>query len=263
MEQQIKDAQNSAPPPTPGPGIQVMIDQALVAANARFESLKKSHNMLFSRYTELEMKYLELQAIAELEQTSPSRATPARMHSDSVSSRSGYNTRPEVESSASYHPELSYDRPFSPHREPLYSQQSESRGFSMVNDPDSSHHRFGPASPTATSEVSMSSYFPASTYSLSPQNSSHQLQTKFSNLGLGPNPGQGALAQQQQLQQLQRIQGGGSTPSVNSASTEDGKDRDDARSVKTVKSTTSSERKKREVVKANSEIRVRGRGLYP
>jgi hypothetical protein len=200
------------------------------------------------------MKYLELQAITELEQSSPIRSS-SRLYSDNVPLRGGYNTRPEVESSASYHPELSYDRPFSPHREAVYQQQSsESRGLGMV-DAELSHHRFGPASPTATSEVSLGSYFPASNYSLSPQNSSHQLQTKFSNLGLGPNPGQGALAQQQQQLQLQNI--GSSNASTTSAENDT-----DARSVKTVKSTTSSERKRREAVKATSDIRIRGRGLY-
>lgn len=250
----MTEAQNSAPP-TPGPAIQAMIDSALQAANARFESLKKSHNLLFNRYTELEMKYLELQAIAELEQAAPPRSTPSRMDS-TISTRSGgFGGRPEVESSASYHPELSYDRPFSPHREAPYQSQAESRGFS-INDSISSHHRFGPASPTATSEVSMGSYFPSSNFSLSPQSSTHQLQTKFSNLGLGPNPGQGPLAQQEQLQQLQKLQASGSNVSTKSGgSTEDG----DNRSVKTVKSTTSSE-KKRQAVKATSEIRVRGRG---
>lgn len=53
-------------PRSPGPGFQAMIDNALADANSKLTSLKKAHQHLLRKFTDLEIKYMELQAEHEM-----------------------------------------------------------------------------------------------------------------------------------------------------------------------------------------------------
>lgn len=70
-------------PASPGPGFQGMIDSALQVANKRLAALRKAHGQLISKYTELEIRYIELQAAAEAEGVSIPQASMAPQPSQS------------------------------------------------------------------------------------------------------------------------------------------------------------------------------------
>ena len=106
---------SSTMPSAPGQAFQGMIDNVLSVAITRLASLKKGHNQLLSRYYDLEIKYIELQAGQEISalparhgssmdshQASPQRSQYNDMHSPhtlsdsegsqySAASRSGHN----------------------------------------------------------------------------------------------------------------------------------------------------------------------------
>jgi hypothetical protein len=65
-------------PNSPSPGFQSMLDSALAASHSRFAHLKKAHNHLLTRYTELEMKLIELQASSEIQSPPNSSSNRAR-----------------------------------------------------------------------------------------------------------------------------------------------------------------------------------------
>src|SRR5437762_1231540 len=69
---------------TPPPAFQSMIDSALAASASRLASLKKAHNHLLTRYTELEIKYIELQAANELDRLPSRTPVASQYNSDAI-----------------------------------------------------------------------------------------------------------------------------------------------------------------------------------
>ncbi|KAI9770627.1 MAG: hypothetical protein M1840_003219 [Geoglossum simile] len=65
LESRVQTSGNPLPS-SPSPGFQSMLDSALAASHSRFAHLKKAHNHLLGRYTELEMRLIELQASSEI-----------------------------------------------------------------------------------------------------------------------------------------------------------------------------------------------------
>ena len=67
LEKNLSSAPDTARQPQ-GPGFQSMIDSALQAANQRIASLRRAHQILLAKYTDLEIRYIELQASNEIHQ---------------------------------------------------------------------------------------------------------------------------------------------------------------------------------------------------
>jgi solute carrier family 25 (mitochondrial carrier protein), member 16 len=75
LESQLSRASTNIAAGAP-PQFQAMLDSALAASHSRFAQLKKAHNHLLSRHTDLERRYLDLQAAGE-----PSSAPSSNSHS--------------------------------------------------------------------------------------------------------------------------------------------------------------------------------------
>ncbi|KAF3901523.1 hypothetical protein ABW20_dc0110226 [Dactylellina cionopaga] len=94
---QAQDERNQ----NPSPPMQAMIDSALHANASHLASLKKAYNQLLMRFTELEIKYIELQAANELDKLP---------HARNANQAFGYNTDQtpilhiETESMSTYPP---------------------------------------------------------------------------------------------------------------------------------------------------------------
>ncbi|KAI9787214.1 MAG: hypothetical protein M1839_003449 [Geoglossum umbratile] len=69
-------------PSSPSAGFQSMLDSALAASHSRFAHLKKAHNHLLARYSELEMKLIELQAFNEIQAPPNSSGSNGRTRSN-------------------------------------------------------------------------------------------------------------------------------------------------------------------------------------
>ncbi|KAI5785589.1 Hamartin protein-domain-containing protein [Peziza echinospora] len=101
-EQKVADLEQrlgSTPPSPsmPGPGIQAMIDSALQSSNQRIAALKKAHQILLTKYTELEIRYIELQANQELDYlpTSGHSGHNQQFRDSSFSSQNGDGNAPD------------------------------------------------------------------------------------------------------------------------------------------------------------------------
>ena len=66
LESRLRDAETATPNQTPQ-ALQAMIDSALASSRSRFDNLRKVYNRLLTRYGELEIAYMDLQAATELD----------------------------------------------------------------------------------------------------------------------------------------------------------------------------------------------------
>lgn len=230
-----------------------MIDNALSVANSRLASLKRAHNQLLGRYTELEIKYIELQAAQEIDNLPMHHGTQKGHHS---LSRQGYPDihPPHVESDGErghyqsqrthhYHSEDS----LSPHSA-SYSESTNSNYSGVgqsIHFPSSNQTQSAPTSATA--------------------NPGYISPGPHTSTGNGKFPGSGgfvsgAMESQQQHYSQHSQDFSNSPPLRHKPSMVDSMvSSGDSQSMKTVTSSTSSE-KRREKIKPQSEIRIRGRG---
>ncbi|RPB04259.1 hypothetical protein L873DRAFT_1786498 [Choiromyces venosus 120613-1] len=280
LESRISSLSNPMPT-APGQAFQGMIDNALSVANARLASLKKAHNQLLSRYYDLEIKYIELQADQEISnlpprhsslgshQTSPMSQGYNDMHSSLVLSDSegsqyhnprGGNHHYHSEDSTSPHsgsyPESAKSN-YSGGQNTYFSPSD--RTQSTQSAPNTAMHSTGmspgyippgPATTTGNGQFSMG--FSSPDPHQHPSYQQHQQ----------GHPGQQQQQKTQLNQQQQPIQEHPNPPPLRHKSSIVGStfSSTDSQSMKTVTSTTSSEKRRQEKIKANSEVRVRGRG---
>jgi len=220
----------SHPMPTvPGPNFQGMIDNALSVANGRLATLRKAHNRLLQKYTELEIRCIELQASQEMSEVDSPIGSQALnqchdMHSPSESESNHPSQRDHNYNQFQQHYAHSEDS-MSPHSS--FTESSAFHGASGYGSPPNN-----PSSPGL-----MSAGFMPSKYSFGGQPSSNAM-------GVRPR-----LRHQPSMPESLISYNAPMTVSAFS---------DDGRSMKTVKSSTSSE--KRAKVAPKSDIRVRGRG---
>ncbi|RPB29353.1 hypothetical protein L211DRAFT_844351 [Terfezia boudieri ATCC MYA-4762] len=255
-----------SPQPSPGPGIQAMIDSALQASNQRLASLKKAHHALLHKYTDLEVRYMELQASHELENL-PIHASHVRDSTFSSQHGDPDDHRPQTYSSLGYHNHHQYlpELPSSD-MEHMGMSHNSSSYFQQPN--TGMHVSRSPTAQTAARSPAATAMHPPGF-----MNYNNHYHT-------GPNPPPVVPLPPTPNQQYQFYDEAGRRPSLglaNTVSAMSGGDgpvkaedpvpegNEDAASVKTVSnlSQTSSERKKAEKVKPNSEVRVRGRGESP
>lgn len=243
LESRINSLSNPMPS-APGQAFQGMIDNALSVANSRLASLKKAHNQLLSRYYDLEIKYIELQADQELStlpvrhgsmdshQSSPHQSQYNDMHSSHTLSDSEGSQYRAASRGGHNHSHNRY------HSEESLSQHPNNH----AGDYSGQNMYFSPA------ERLQGNVFMSSGYTTSPPQSSSG--SKYSGMGfLSPEP-----------QDPHRLGPGGTLrhkPSIVGSTFSSS----DSQSMRTVTSTTSSEKKRQEKIKASSEIRIRGRGL--
>ncbi|KAF8421215.1 Hamartin protein-domain-containing protein [Tirmania nivea] len=269
-EQKISELEyrlNSAPSPqpSPGPGIQAMIDSALQASNQRLASLKRAHQALLHKYTDLEIRYIEVQASQELENLPAHVGMRSHVRDSTFSSQHGDpdDHRLQTHSSLGYHNHQQYlselPSPDMEHMGMSHGQYSNS----YSQQPNTSMH----ASRSQTAARSpVISAMPLPGY----MNHNNHYHTSPNSPPVGPLPST-------PNQQYQFFDDAGRRPSLRLTDSMPAMDsvdeparplepvpgeNEDAASIKTVSnlSQTSSERKKAERVKPTSEVRVRGRG---
>lgn len=254
LEQQLKPHSYHPQRQESGPAFQGMIDSALSVANSRLASLKKAHTQLLGKYTELEIRFIELQAQQELDNLPMNHGTqkghrsmPQRgyaethgAHGESDGERGHYQSQ----RGHTYHSEGSlspHSASFSESTNSNYSGvgqgmhfpspvQSQSAPPSATTNPQSPGY-MSPSSHSAGNGKFSGGYLNSPVESSQQPNYSHHSQDF-------PNP------------PLSRH-----VPSMVDSTLSSG----DSQSMRTVTSTTSSE-KRRETIKPQSEVRVRGRG---
>ncbi|KAG0634257.1 Hamartin protein-domain-containing protein [Tuber brumale] len=255
-------------PAAPGQGFQEMIDNALSATNARFSSLRNEHNQLLSRYYNLKIKCIKLQADQELSnlpphhsslehhQTSPMSQGFNDLHSSlALSDSEGSRCHSPRGGNHLYHSEGST----SPHSGsyPESAKSNYSGGQNMYFLPNDRTQNIQTAPNSAMNTMSPGY--------ISPGPATAMGGGQFS-MGFGsPEPHQHPSYQQQHQRNYpgqQPAQEHPNPPPLKRrpsivGSTVSGADN---QSMKTVTSTTSSEKRRQEKIKANSEVRVRGRG---
>lgn len=231
-----------------------MIDSALSVANSRLASLKKAHTQLLGRYTELEIKFIELQAQQELNNLPMNHDTQkghramsqrgyAEMHGahgESDGERSHYQSQ----RGHHYHSEGSlspHSASFSESINSNYSGVGQSMHFpspvqSQSAPPSATTNPLSPGHMSSGSHSAGNGKF-STGYVNSPIESSQQQHYSHHSQDFPNQPPSRHVPSMV-----------GSTPSSG-----------DSQSVRTVTSTTSSE-KRRETIKPQSEVRVRGRG---
>lgn len=230
-----------------------MIDKALTVANSRLTSLKKAHTQLLGKYTELEIKFIELQAQQELDNLPMNHGTQKAHHS---MSQRGYaephGTHGESDGERGhyqnqrghrYHSEGS----LSPHSASF--SESTNSNYSGVGQsvhfPSPAQSQSAP--PSATTNPLSPGYVSPGSHSAG--------NSKFSG-GYLNSPIESA--QQNYSHHSQDFPNPPSSRHVSSI-VESTLSSGDSQSMRTVTSTTSSE-KRRETIKPQSEVRVRGRG---
>jgi len=244
LESRISPMPNPVPPP-PSQAFQGMIDSALLQANSRLASLKKAHNHLLQKYTELEIKYIELQAQSEIDTMRNPMLPQSMMHShyaemasDGESShpqQHGHNIDP-YQKSGQYQPS---DDSMSPHS-------------SFNETPNGQYSSMRDYRPRTASSAGQ----------LPPGGGQHQ---NYSSHGghSSPEPMHQRgdyFDHQRQLRRQPSMSDSIATATMGSGSGSGGTTiSDDARSMGTIKSSNSSERTKT-TIKPGSEVRVRGRG---
>jgi solute carrier family 25 protein 16 len=216
-------------PAVPGPNFQGMIDNALSVANGRLAALRKAHSHLLQKYTELEIKCIELQASHEMSEVDSPIGSQALnqyhdMHSPSESESNHLPRRDHNYNQFQQNYAHSEDS-MSPHSS--YTESSAFHGASGYVSSSNNPSSPGPMSPG----------FTPSKYSFGGQLSSDPM---------------GARPRLRHQPSMPESLVSYNPPMTVSAFSDDG------RSMKTVKSSTSSEKRAR--VAPQSDIRVRGRG---
>jgi solute carrier family 25 protein 16 len=225
-------------PQSPGPAFQGMIDTALQQSNSKLASLKKAHHNLLQKYTELEIKHVELQAQHEMDaMRSPSSSSHMHSQYGDLSS--------DTESS---HPQQHNGRTIHQYRKGQYqrSEDSMSPQSSFTDSPNGNYS-------------GMRDYMSPS--SLGGPMSPGSQPPKYTAAGhMSPEPIQRHeyYDHRPQLRRQHSVPDSIATATIGSGSAGTTIS-DDARSMRTVKSATSSE-KAREKIKPQSDVRVRGRG---
>ena len=245
-------------PRPPGPGFQSILDSALAQSNSRLESLKKAHGHLLRKHTDLEIRFMELQAAHEMGNvgmhtpTSPKQypSSSAYDHSDAEHAHSSLSHQGRSMSHTSHrnypHSEDSMS-PVSSYAESSGGQSHYSSGAGMHN------YHTGQSPPQSVAN-----------YNMSRNNTFGQDSIREVDF---PMPGQ-----RHQLRNrpsatdsfAHSVRSASSAGHASSSAANTGMSAsDDAQSLKTVTSATSSEKRRAEKVKATSEVRVRGRGGEP
>jgi len=262
-------------PAAPGQALQGMVDNALSATNARFVSLKKEHSQLLSRYYNLKIKCIKLQADQELSnlppqhssldnhQTSPTSQGYNDMHSSlALSDSEGSQYHSPRGGNHLYHSEGSTSPHSGSYPESAKSNYSGGQNtYFSHNDrtqgaPNSATHPMSPGyiSPGPTTATGAGQFSMGFSSPEPHQHPSYQQQHQQN------HPGQQQQNQPNQQQQPAQEHPNPSPlkrrPSIVGSTFSS----TDSQSMKTVTSTTSSEKRRQERIKANSEVRVRGRG---
>lgn len=256
MEQQLKTNPYHSQRQESGPAFQGMIDSALSVANSRLASLKKAHTQLLGKYTELEIKFIELQAQQELDNLPMNHGTQKNhrsmshrgyaethgTHGESDGERSHY----QGQRGHLYHSEGS----LSPHSASF--SESTNSNYSGVGVGQSMHFpspvQSQSAPPSATTNPISPGYMSPGSHSAG--------NGKFSG-GYLNSPVESSQQQNysHHSQDFPNPPPSRHVPSIVDSTLSSG----DSQSMRTVTSTTSSE-KRRETIKPQSEVRVRGRG---
>jgi solute carrier family 25 protein 16 len=226
-------------PQSPGPAFQGMIDTALQQANSKLASLKKAHHHLLQKYTELEIKHVELQAQHEMD-AMRSPTSSSHMHSQYGDLSSD---------TESPHPQQHNGRSIHQYRKGQYQRSEDSMS------PQSSFTD----SPNPSNYSGMRDYM-QSPSSLSGPTSPGNRPPKYSAAGhMSPEPVQRHeyYDNRPQLRRQHSVPDSIATATIGSGSAGTTIS-DDARSMRTVRSTTSSEKAAK--IKPQSEVRIRGRG---
>lgn len=231
-----------------------MIDNALSVANSRLASLKKAHTQLLGKYTELEIKFIELQAQQEINNLPVNHGTQkghysmshqgyADMHGTHGES-DGERGHYQSQRGHPYHSEESlgpHSASFSESTNSTYSGVGQSIHFPQPNQTQS-------APPSATTN-------PLSPGYMSPGPHSSSGNSKFPggyNSPVESPQQQGYSHHPQDFPNPPPLRHKPSMVDSMVSST-------DSQSMRTVTSTTSSEKRK-ETIKPQSEVRIRGRG---
>jgi len=212
----------------PGPNFQGMMDSAISVTNGRLAALRKAHNHLLQKYTELEIKYIELQASQGMPgMNSPTGSQTLNQYELQSPSESESNNQPRSDHNYNQfqqHYAHSEDS-MSPHSS--FTESSAFHGASGYASPPNI-----PSSPGPMSAGFMSSGFPSGGQ-------------------LNSDP-MGARPRLRHRPSMPDSMISYNPPMNVSAFSDDG------RSMRTVKSGTSSEKKGK--VAPQSDVRVRGRG---
>ena len=221
-----------------------MIDNALSQANSRLANLKKAHNHLLQRYTELEIKYIELQASQELS-----------FHHSSTAQSSGYPQFNDRDMASDGEPQQQNGRNI--HH---YQQQYQPSDDSM-----SPHSSFTDSSNGGGAGAGTSGKYSGLREFSSAAGGSNYPPKYSAATGMSPEllppPSRQGYYDHDQLprHQLRHRPSVPESIAMTTVTAHSGPGSDDARSMRTVRSATSSEKRK-EKIKPQSEIRIRGRG---
>lgn len=249
-EQKVSELEfrlNTAPssPQSPGAGMQAMIDSALQAANQRLASLKKAHQALLNKYTDLEIRYLELQAAQELDSLPRGSTRDSAFSSQHGDMLLAEEYHLQSQSSLGFHP--------------AYRSASPDYEYSNMAHPHSYFHpanMHGPRTrPPTTPSIDSRGYSSHMYHSPNPPPATP----------LPPTPDQTSFYDDPTRRPSLRLTS--SMPTMTEANegppkAPDSVADDDTRTISNV-SQTSSDRRRAERVKATSEVRIRGRGKLP
>lgn len=238
----------SSPQTSPAAGMQAMIDSALQAANQRLASLKKAHQALLNKYTDLEIRYLELQAAQELESLPRGSTRDSAFSSQHSDMLLADEYQLQSQNSLGFHPAYRSELP-SPDFE-----------YSSMAHPHSYFHpanMHGPRSRPPTTPSIESRGYMNHMYQMSPNPPPAT--------PLPPTPDQTSFYDDPTRRPSLRLTS--SMPTMTETNeappkAPDSAKDDDTQTISNV-SQTSSDRRRAERVKATSEVRIRGRGKLP
>lgn len=241
--------------------MQAIIDSALQASNQRLATLKKTHQALLHKYTELEIKYIELQATQELDNLPYHTNTASSMRDSAFSSQLGDPTQPSADHRTSS--ALEYHHNQQHFHSNLPSPDIEHSGMRFPNSYFQQPTGLGSRSPATRSPTVASPGFMSYNMPHYPMSPNPPPITP-----LPPTPNQQF---HDEINRRPSLRSANSMPTMESAESPlkfvepVAEGNEDASSINTVGnvSQTSSERKRAEKVKASSEVRVRGRGELP
>lgn len=231
-----------------------MIDNALSVANSRLASLKKAHTQLLGKYTELEIKFIELQAQQEISNL-PANHGSQKGHRSM--SQQGYadmhGTHGESDGERGHYQ--------SQRGNPYHSEESLSPHSASYSESTNSTY----------SAAGQSIHFPsAQTQSAPPSATANPLSPGYISPGPHSSTGNGKFPRVYTTSPVESSQQQNYShhshdfpnppplrhkPSMVDSMVSSG----DSQSMRTVTSTTSSEKRK-ETIKPQSEVRIRGRG---
>lgn len=123
------------PPAQPGPAFQNMIDFALTQSNSRLTSIKKAHNHLLKKYTELEIKYIELQASHEMSTLNTQPSAHSLLYSEIQSDAEGHRHHRSIHKPLSDADSMSPHSSFTESTNVHFSAQMSPGGYHASPDP--------------------------------------------------------------------------------------------------------------------------------